>query len=98
MFDFFSNKFSSIFSKITGKGRLTEESVNEALEKVKDALLEADVPYNLVEEFIASVKNEAVGQKLTDSIKPGEQFVKIVHEKIKQFLGGQSVNFSFQLH
>ncbi len=97
MFDFLSKKFSSIFSKITGKGHLTADSVNEALEKVKDALLEADVPYDLVEEFTASVKNEAVGQKVTDSIKPGEQFVKIVHEKIKEFLGGQSVNFSFQL-
>lgn len=100
MFDFLSKKFSTVFSRVTGKGRLTDENVQEALEKVRDALLEADVPQGLVKEFIQGIKQEVVGQKVTASFKPGEQFIKIVHQRLLNFLGGlaeASPSFSFQI-
>ncbi len=88
MFEFLSDKFSSLFSRLSGKGRLTKENVQETLAAVTDALLEADVPYDLARQFIASIKDEVLGQKVLSSVKPGEQFIKIVHDKIKEFLGG----------
>ncbi len=99
MFDFLSKKFSSVFSRLTGKGALTEKNIQEALEKVRDALLEADVPQKLVQEFIQSIQKEVVGQKVTASLKPGEQFIKVVHERLLHFLGGDQsgINFSFQI-
>jgi len=98
MFDFLSQKFSSIFSKITGKSKLTDDNVQEALQKVKDALIEADVPYDIVQEFTESVKKEVLGQKVTKALKPGEQFIKIVHQRLLHFLGGDSSStFSFQI-
>jgi signal recognition particle subunit SRP54 len=98
MFDLLSQKFSNIFSKITGKGSLTESNISEAILKVRDALIEADVPYHLVEEFTESIKKEAVGQKVVTSLNPGEQFIKIVHQRLVYFLGGTGdSNFSFQI-
>ncbi|HSW74022.1 MAG TPA: signal recognition particle receptor subunit alpha, partial [Candidatus Limnocylindria bacterium] len=98
MFDFLTQKFSSIFTSLTGKGTLTEQNIQEALAKVQDALLEADVPYALVQTFIADIKMEALGKKVMAAVKPSDQFVKIVHDKLKAFLGGQNaVEFSFQL-
>lgn len=98
MFDFLSEKFSSIFSRITGKNHLTQDNIDETVQKVQDALIGADVPYELVQTFCETLKAEAVGQKVTSSMKPAEQFIKMVHEKLKNFLGGaNAVEFSFQL-
>jgi signal recognition particle subunit SRP54 len=99
MFDFLSQQFSSVFSRLTGKSHLTEQNVQEALDKVKEALLEADVPYACVDSFLQEVYQEAVGQKVLKSLKPGEQFIKVVHEKLIHFLGGKgaSTPFSFQI-
>lgn len=98
MFDFLSEKFSSVFSKITGKSHLTEQNMSEALEKVREALLQADVPYKLVQTFIAEVQADAVGKKVLSSLKPGEQLIKIVHERLKEFMGSDTTkDFSFQL-
>jgi len=101
MFDFLSEKFSSIFSRITGKGYLSESNLQEAIAKVKDALLEADVPYKLVDEFIESIKKEVVGKKVVTSLKPAEQFIKIVHERLLFFLGvqgqGDESHFALQI-
>jgi signal recognition particle subunit SRP54 len=98
MFDFLTNKFSSIFSKITGKISLTESDVDGVLASVKDALIEADVPLPLVQTFCDDIKQEVVGQKVLASLKPSDQLIKVVHDKLKAFLGGQdSVPFTFQL-
>ncbi len=99
MFDFLSEKFSGIFQKITGKGSLTENNINEALQKVNDSLLEADVPYSLIQEFIEGIKNDVLGQKVTKSLNPGQQFIKIIHARLLTLLGGQNktANFSFQI-
>lgn len=99
MFDFLSEKFSSIFSRLTGKGSLSEDNMQEAISKVKDALVEADVPYKLVEEFVDSIKTDLIGKKVTKALKPSEQFIKIVHERLLQFLGadGAETDFSLQI-
>ena len=73
MFDFLSKKFSGVFSRLTGRGRLTEENVQEVLQKVKDALLEADVPHGLVDEFVDKISQDVVGQKVISSMKPGRK-------------------------
>lgn len=102
MFSFLANKFSSIFSTVTGKGYLSEQNMQEALSDVRMALLEADVPVHLVDTFIEQIKTEAVGKKVLTSLKPADQLIKIVHDTLVSFLsGGQSVTgaaqFSFQL-
>lgn len=88
MFDFLSQKFFGVLSWLKDKGRLTEENVQEALEQVKAALLEADVPYDIIETFLAQIKSEALGQKVQTSLQPGHQLVKIVHDQLLAFLGG----------
>ncbi len=98
MFDFLSRKFSDILEKITGGATLTEQNIAQALESVKESLLEADVPYDLVHKFVDVVAAEAVGKKVLSKVKPGEQFVKIVYEQLLAFMGGKdSLQFSFQI-
>ncbi len=98
MFDFLAQKFSSIFSRITGQGKLSQENVTEALDKVRDALLEADVPYDVIEQFIKEVQHEVIGTKLVGSLKPAEMLVKIVNDKLVSFLGGATESaFTFQI-
>ncbi len=97
MFDLLSSKFSSIFSRFSGGSRLTEASLEEALTKVRDALLEADVPFDVIKKFTDEVKKEALEKKLVNSMKPSEHLVKIVHDRLVAFLGGTtSKGFSFQ--
>lgn len=96
MFDFLAQKFSSIFSKVTGK--LTEETIKQTVQEVHDALLEADVPYEVIQPFIEEVKKEALSSKLTASLRPSELLLKIVHDRLVQFLGGTADSgFSFQM-
>jgi len=87
MFDFLADKFSSVFTRLTGQHKLSEGNIQEAVDKIQEALLEADVPYSVVQEFIAGVKTEAMGQKVLSSLKPGEQFIKVVHDRLVSFLG-----------
>ena len=91
MFDFLSKKFSGVLEWVKGRGRLTEENIDQAMTQVREALLEADVPLNIVEDFLSQVKEEIVGQKIQDKINPGQQLVKIVHDKVLEFLGGKNV-------
>lgn len=97
MFDFLSQRFSSIFEAISGNRNLSEKNIAETLEKVKHALIDADVPFGLVEQFIQEIKTDAIGSKVLSSLKPGEQFIKIVYEKLTKLLGDKTIEFSFQL-
>lgn len=99
MFDFLSQKFSSFYSYVTGQNKLTEKNIDDALGKVQDSLLEADVPYSVVQDFIAQVKQEVIGKKVFAALKPAELLMKIVHDKILNFLGGASggIDFAFQI-
>src|SRR3989339_318914 len=99
MFGFLSKSFSSIFSSLTGHSKLTEKNIDESMQKIKDSLLEADVPYELTNTFIAEIKQDVVGQKITNSLRPSEQFVKVVYDRLLAFLGGeyQQESFTFQI-
>ncbi|PKN03644.1 signal recognition particle protein [Candidatus Dependentiae bacterium HGW-Dependentiae-1] len=94
MFDFLSKKFSSIVASLSGQSKLTEKNIIQSLEQIKQALLEADVPYQLVDQFVVSIKDEALGQKVFASVKPGDQLVKLVHDKLVLFLGEQQALFA----
>lgn len=98
MFDFLTTKFSSIFQKITGDSKLTEKNIDAALKSVHDALLEADVPYEVTQAFTKELKETAIGQNLFASLKPHEQFIKIAHETVTRFLGGtrEDQHFTFK--
>ena len=89
MFDFLSQKFSGVLGWLKDRGRLTEENINEAITQIREALLEADVPFNITQQFLEEVKNEVVGRKVDQAINPGQQLIKIVHDKVLQFLGGK---------
>lgn len=89
MFDFMSDKLSSVFSRLTGQGYLTEKNIEHAVRKIKDTLLEADVPYQVVVDFIDQLKKEVVGKKILTSLKPAEYFTKLMHDQLVQFLGGK---------
>ena len=97
MFDFLSQKFSSIFSGLTGAKSLDEKTIQGALDQVKEALLSADVPYDLVQTFVQQVRDEMVGKKVTASLKPSEQLMKCVNDRLVAFLGGQKALFSVQI-
>ena len=95
MFDFLSQKFSSLFSHLGDTKKITEQNIQEALETVEQALIEADVPYGVVQTFIESVKNDVVGQKIVGALKPAEQLMMVVQNKIVDFLGGSNSESSF---
>lgn len=88
MFDFLSQKFSGILGWLKDRGRLTEETIAQALDQVRDALLEADVPHDIVEIFLKQVKDKVVGAKTQQALNPGQQMIKVVHEELLAFLGG----------
>jgi len=94
MFDFLSQKFSSLFSAFGESSTITEDTIEQTLHSVEASLLEADVPYAVVQSFIASVKNEVLGQKIIGSLKPAEQLMKVVEDKIIEFLGGHDTSFT----
>ena len=94
MFDFLSEKFSSLFSSLSESSSITENNIEETLCAVEAGLLEADVPYGVVQQFVESVKKEVVGQKVIAQLKPAEQLMKVVQDKIIDFLGGQERAFS----
>ncbi len=98
MFDFLSQKFSSIFSRLKTQTKLTEDGIKEVLEKVHDALLEADVPYGIVQDFIEEVKKDVVGKKLVHSMNASEMLLKIVHEKLLSFMTGPTSDGAFSFH
>jgi len=89
MLDGISTKFSDIIRTISGKSSISEKNVTEAVEEIKTALLDADVNLRVVRRFVNSTLEEAVGEKVLRSVAPGQQFVKIVYDKMVNFLGDQ---------
>ena len=90
MFEELSTKLEGVFKTLRGRGKLTEANVEEALKEVRRALLEADVNFRVVKDFIARVSEKALGQKVLTSITPGEQVVGIVHSELVTLLGAES--------
>ncbi|MDH5667546.1 MAG: signal recognition particle protein [Nitrospira sp.] len=89
MFDALSNKFETILKKLRGQGVLTEQNIADALKEVRLALLEADVNFKIVKEFIERVRQKAVGQDVLQSLTPGHHVVKIVMEELTGMMGGE---------
>ncbi len=87
MFDSLSDRLNAVFSKLTGKGKLSEKDVDEALREVRVALLEADVNFKVAKAFIARVRERAVGKEVLESLTPGQQVIKIVNEELITMLG-----------
>ena len=88
MFDSLTGKLEAVFKKLRGRGVLKEDDVKEALREVRLALLEADVNFKVVKNFIDRVQERAIGQEILASLTPGQQVVKIVHEELVALLGG----------
>ena len=87
MFDFLSKKFSGVLGWLKDRGRLSEENIQQALDQVREALLEADVPLEITTAFLEQIKSDVLGQKIQSSLNPGQHLIKIVHEKLLDFLG-----------
>ena len=86
-FESLSERLNKAIKNISGQGKLTEKNMNEMLKEVRLSLLEADVNYNVVKEFVENVKEKALGQEVMDSLNPGQMVVKIVHDEIVALLG-----------
>lgn len=87
MFDALSQRLTAALTKLRRKGKLTERDLDEGLREVRRALLEADVHYKVAKRFVEDVKAKALGQAVLESLTPGQQIVKIVHEELTQLLG-----------
>ena len=96
MFDTLTNKLSAAFSKITSRGVLSEKDIDEAMREIRIALLEADVSLPVVRQFIAAVKEQALGEKVVRSVQPGQMVVKIVHDELVKILGSDESGLNFQ--
>ncbi len=92
MFESLSDRLSGVFEKLRGRGALEEKDVSAALREVRVALLEADVALPVAKEFIAKVKERAVGHEVLRSVTPGQQVVKIVHDALVDMLGGEGAD------
>ncbi len=90
MFDQLSQRLQDAFKTLTGRGKLTEANIDDALREVRRALLEADVNFKVARSFIEDVKSRAVGEDVLRSLTPGQQVVKIVHEELIRLLGGRT--------
>lgn len=89
MFDNLSDRLSGIFRQLKGHGKLSEKNIEDALREVRMALLEADVHYRVVKQFIAQIKERSLGQTVMESLTPGQQVVKIVHDELTALMGAQ---------
>ena len=94
-FEGLSSKLQDITRKLRGKARITESDLKEMLREVKLALLEADVNYKIVKDFIASVQEKALGQDVLKSLTPGQQVIKIVKDELVELLGGEESKINF---
>ena len=89
MFENLSDRLQNVMHKIKGYGKITEDNINDMMREIRLSLLEADVNYKVVKEFTNRVKEKALGEKVLDSLKPGEVFVKIVSDELTELLGGE---------
>lgn len=95
-FESLTDKLQNVFKKLRGKGRLTEEDVKAALKEVKMALLEADVNFKVVKQFVKSVEERAVGQDVMNGLNPGQMVIKIVNEELIALMGSETTELAMQ--
>jgi signal recognition particle subunit SRP54 len=87
MFESLTEKFSSVFRSLSGRGRITEANISDAMHSVRKALLEADVNYNVVKQFCKDVTAAAIGAEVIKSLHPGQVLIKIVNDKLTELMG-----------
>jgi signal recognition particle subunit SRP54 len=95
MFESLTEKLDSIFRKLKGRARLDEENIASALKEIRMALLEADVNFKVVKDFIEDVRVRAIGHEVLESLTPGQQMVKLVHDRLVDLMGGTSSQVRF---
>src|ERR1044072_8500783 len=98
MFDSLSTKLQDVFKNLRGLGKISEENVADALRDVRLALLDADVNFKVARDFIERVKTKAVGQETIQSIHPGQQIVKEIHDELVELLGSENAGLSATRH
>ena len=95
-FESLSDKLQNVFKNLRGKGRLSEADVKTALKEVKMALLEADVSFKVVKQFISSVQERAVGEEVLGSLQPGQMVIKIVNEELVRLMGSETTEIALR--
>src|SRR3954465_15658907 len=95
MFDTLTDKFSSVFRSLSGRGRISEENIREAMREVRTALLEADVNFKVVNDFTEHVIQKALGEEVIRSLQPGQLMVKIVYDELVNLMGPVDTNVYF---
>src|SRR4028118_1315382 len=95
MFDSLSDRFEGIFTRLRGKGRLGEGDVDEVLREIRTALLEADVNFVVVRSMVARIRERTVGAELSKSLSPAQQVIKIVHDELRETLGGETLRVTY---
>src|SRR3982074_1900239 len=96
MFSQLGDKLQDVFKDLRGHGTISEANINDALRQVRLALLEADVDFQVAKNFIARVKEKALGEEVLRSVTPGQQMVKIFHEELTQLLGGDAAPLNLE--
>ena len=95
-FESLTDKLQNVFKNLRSKGRLTEEDVKAALKEVKMALLEADVNFKVVKQFVKSVEERAIGQDVMNGLNPGQMVIKIVNEEMIALMGSETTEIAMQ--
>lgn len=95
-FDSLTKRLSKAFKNVTGKGKLSEKNMNDMLREVRMSLLEADVNYKVVKQFIEDVKEKAMGVEVMESLNPGEMVVKVVRDELVKLLGENESEIAFK--
>src|SRR5438105_2472181 len=96
MFDSLSGKLQNAFRNLRGLGKISESNVGDSLREVRLALLDADVNFKVVKDFIERVKNKSLGQEVIQSIQPGQQIIKIIHDELVDLLGSSNASLNLQ--
>src|SRR5690554_6294636 len=94
-FEGLAEKLQNAFKKLRGKGKLSEQDVKTALKEIRMALLEADVNYKVVKDFVKKIEERAVGHEVMESLTPAQQVIKIVNEELTGLMGGQKSDLVF---
>lgn len=95
MFESLTDRFDAVFTRLRGRGRLSEADVDEALREIRLALLQADVNLRVVRDFVTRVRQQLVGIELSQSLTPSQQVVKIVHDEMRNILGGETLKLTY---
>ncbi len=95
MFDTLSDRLQGALSDLRGRGKLDEEAISRAMREIRLALLEADVNFEVVKQFVAQVRERALGQEVLKSLQPGQQVVKVVHDELTALMGSGSSQLAF---